>query len=412
MRLGQRPGGLRPTALAGGAPRGAGLWVWLLVLAAPLPAWSIETPGPCGGLEMRGGEVIVGHALGLVVPMSTADLACVDAIGALLKDSRDLRSVTVAVRLSDEDRVLGKGPEVAQAVASRLVKAGLALWRVSTVVPAARRGEASSLHIAYTQRPPPRPVAQVVAMTGEVRVGPETTDMKVTAAEALLGPGTWVSTQEAAFVQLRLADGSVLRLQPGSLMRVGRVSLTSKLRRRVKIDLVRGSVEAVVAPGGKGSGFDVITRIATAGVRGTTFRVAGQTEQTRIETLAGAVELTGSQGSVLVPAGMGSMVDGSGVPTPPRKLLPATAVIGPLRIADRHDGQLQWTSLDGAASWQVELASDAEFTWGVRTFRVKDSHAPVPTDLPAGKWFWRVTAVDADGFAGVPSKRHALQTVK
>ncbi len=49
-----------------------------------------------------------------------------------------------------------------------------------------------------------------------------------------------------------LADGSRLRLTPGSTLLIGSLHLNEELRRVVKLDLLTGEIEAAVSSGGPG----------------------------------------------------------------------------------------------------------------------------------------------------------------
>ena len=169
-------------------------------------------------------------------------------------------------------------------------------------------------------------------------------------------------------------------------------------------------VQPEAAHEGLGSVFDIVTRTAVAGVRGTRFRVATTDGSvTRVETLQGKVELGAPKGKVDVAAGQGSQVDESGLPEPARKLLPAATVEEPTHGSVAPGTQLTWRAVPGAATYRLEVARDAEFSTQTQQIRCNDARWPI-TGLDASRrWFWRVAAVDSAGFTGMTSKVYAFQ---
>ncbi|MFP2913226.1 hypothetical protein ACLESD_51125, partial [Pyxidicoccus sp. 3LFB2] len=69
--------------------------------------------------------------------------------------------------------------------------------------------------------------------------------------------------------------------------------------------------------------------------------------------------------------------------------------------------KLSWWTVPGARTYRVELARTADFAAGVQTYVSPATELDVP-GARDGKWFWRVLAVDADGFLGFPSKIFAF----
>jgi hypothetical protein len=217
-----------------------------------------------------------------------------------------------------------------------------------------------------------------------------------------------VRTGPGSVARLALADGSFVALLPQTLFKLGCVELTRDLKRAVRIDLIEGKFEAIAEPRGKGSSFDVVTRTAVAGVRGTQFRVAvGESAATSVETVTGAVELTGREGdkaSVMVEPGTASRVDSAGTPSKPRKLLPATVVAGPLHDPMQRDAELRWKAVEGACAYQVQFGGDGELAAEFLTTETRETSLRLPANLREGHWFWRVAPVDPDGFVGMPTQ--------
>jgi hypothetical protein len=56
----------------------------------------------------------------------------------------------------------------------------------------------------------------------------------------------------------------------------------------------------------------------------------------------------------------------------------------------------------GATSYTVEVDGDADFI-GAKSYTTKTTSLAVPDALPAGDYFWRVTASLEGGYNSVPS---------
>lgn len=63
---------------------------------------------------------------------------------------------------------------------------------------------------------------------------------------------------------------------------------------------------------------------------------------------------------------------------------------------------LRWTSSRGAVSYTVEVDGDADFI-GARSYSTRTTSLALPEALPAGDYFWRVTASLDGGFNSLPS---------
>ena len=76
--------------------------------------------------------------------------------------------------------------------------------------------------------------------------------------------------------------------------------------------------------------------------------------------------------------------------------------VAPIDVSVRRDG-----TMGGAKRYLVEVASDAEFGRDLQTVQSTSARLAMP-GLARGKYFWRVMAVDQDGFVGMPSKVFAF----
>lgn len=379
-------------------------WIALLALLSPLAVPAAEPADPCGGVRLAGGRVETGQPL---VPGGKDTEACLRRVAAELSARQDIRSITVAARVPDEARLDGKAMAQAKAAAQVLVAAGVPSTRVSAVAPPIDSGEAARFAIAYVERPARRPVARL-RTGGEVTAGPEVAELQPRAAGDVLYAQDVVHTGKG-WVELELADGSFLRVAPESTLRLGVVGLNAQGQRQVQLEVLGGTVEAEASKAGPGAVFELKTRTAVAGVRGTRFRTSAvDGETSRLETLEGRVALGAGQGEADVDGGFGSRVKAGAAPESPRPLLAAPEVDTAARAGTfKGSPRLTWKSVPGARSYRVEVARDVDFSLELHR-SLTDAPALALEALPNGKWFWRVQPLDADGFEGYTSKIYAF----
>ncbi len=369
--------------------------------------------GPCAGIVMKGGAVSTGRPLPVSDKPGGKDAKCVKGVAQALGEYPGLRTVTVAVKLPDAQRVGGAALKIGNYYKDALAEAGVRKSRISVVAPPIGHGEERMVSLGFTEKRARKPVAIIEAASGEVLAGKRKKSLKATRRGATFPPHSYIGTGDGSSTLIGLADGSRLKLDANSMVLLGSMYLNDDLKRVVKVKLIEGQVRADVRSGGKGSVFDVATRKAVAGVRGTAFRMRLTDDGgTRLETLDGEVELGApdekEEDKVVVHAGEGVVLDAQGKSLPRQELLAAPTIEGHLEGALADKGELTWTEIKDANGYQLEFARDAEFVYG---FRVQDAveKSLVPgAMLPKGKWFWRVSAKDGEGYVGPPSKIYAF----
>jgi hypothetical protein len=138
--------------------------------------------------------------------------------------------------------------------------------------------------------------AAVTTLTGKavvIRVG--TTQRVKLAAGVLLASGDRVTTGTGARLELKLPDGSYLRFDERTTFKL--VSMTGSPKnqtRNIRVAMVVGKTWARVAKlfGKKRGGFDISTKTAVAGVRGTTFRMNVEEDNSAVlKVYGGEVEV-------------------------------------------------------------------------------------------------------------------------
>lgn len=254
----------------------------------------------------------------------------------------------------------------------------------------------------------PRPQARAVAVT----------------AGSQLTEGTRLQVGGDGYVSVRLADGSVIKVQASSdvtLERMRRRTATGDTS--LGIGLQKGSMQSTVTPKRTpGQRFDIRTPLAVASVRGTEFDVSvaedGDTATSvtqgvvavRAPAHAGETPMQGSLGAELV-AGEGNAVTRAGSLSKTYKLLPAPDLANiPSVLEDTESTVLMAVNaVPQASTYRVRIAHDEALMQVVR-----NASFPTPQfrfdGLPEGRYFVGVRGVDASGISGMEAR--AAVTVK
>ncbi len=133
--------------------------------------------------------------------------------------------------------------------------------------------------------------------------------------------GDMVDVSAGGHVKLRMIDGSVISLAPGSSMTLTRYQVVGALR-DARLLLAQGVLRVVVTPVGGPSTFEVTTQVGTASVRSNAadWFVRAQSGSGQVGVLTGTVAFTSAatRRSVSIPAHWGARLEVGLQPVPPR----------------------------------------------------------------------------------------------
>lgn len=375
--------------------------------ALVLVVGGVAHANPCGGLEVGDGAFVFKQRLSLDQVKQPDGEACLQAVAAEIAKRPDMQSVTIAARVPNDKAFRERGLETATFAADRIASHGVSRTLISVVVPTARADEKDAIYIAFVQRRSARPVAQLQAISGRVTTGSQLGALRETGPGSLMVPTDYLETGRGSVALLKLLDGTRVFVMESTVLRVGAVDVTPEGSRSVRVNVLRG--ETMVWASTMEGPLDFITGNATAGVRGTDFRISHpDVQSSRVETLEGTVVFKARQGDVFVPGGKGTRVDFKGQPEEPRPLLIAPTCEFPL-FGYAVIGQfLKWKAVPNAEKYRVEIADNAQFTKGWWGFEVNTDQWLISDSLAAGKHFWRVTPIDPAGYLGYPSKVYAF----
>jgi len=119
-------------------------------------------------------------------------------------------------------------------------------------------------------------------------------------------------------LKLRMADGSVIAVAPGTRVAVSAYQANGGQRQNAALSLAQGLIRATVA--GQPANFEVTTAVGTAVVRGTDWFIDATPGAAQVGVLSGTVDLTSAATgrSVAIPAGWGARLEAGRDPVPPR----------------------------------------------------------------------------------------------
>jgi hypothetical protein len=124
-----------------------------------------------------------------------------------------------------------------------------------------------------------------------------------------------------AKLKLRMSDGSIISLAPGTRVAVAAYEVDGAGRRRsAQLALAQGLIRAIVAPVERPATFEVSTAVGAASVRGTDWFIDVQAGSTQVGVLTGSVDLASAATgrTVTIPAHWGTRLEAGRDPVQPR----------------------------------------------------------------------------------------------
>ncbi len=229
-----------------------------------------------------------------------------------------------------------------------------------------------------------------------------------------LNEGAEIKVAPDSFVTVKLADGSVVRIQAQSdvqlqqLRRKGRSGSLQSV-----IEMHQGSVNATVGtepdPARR---FEVRTPRATTSVRGTSFDVSLQGDGTALSSVThGRVAVQGRDqkgstgSSTQIDQGQGIAVSSQGEVGSAQSLLPSPDLSRiPETLEDANFLSFDLPPIQQASAYQVQVARDASMTEVLRsgTFATSQVRMKIIDD---GNYYVAARAIDGQALPGMPAQR-------
>lgn len=260
---------------------------------------------------------------------------------------------------------------------------------------------------------------QAVALTPAPRgdgQAPGAAQRRNVQAGEVLQEGEQLQLAANSFVSVRLADGSLVRVQAQSEVQL------QQMRRRGRagslqsvLELQSGALDASVTRDSSSQRrFEIRTPVASTSVRGTRFNVqtdaSGRTmaavdEGSVAVASAAATPRANARRESLLVAGQGLAVSADAAVGAPSTLLPAPDLATlPERFDDAHWLDIGWPAIAGARRYQLQVARDAQFSQVVRS-AMSDTAQVRLEALDDGDYFLALRAIDAQGLPGRLAQR-------
>ena len=157
-------------------------------------------------------------------------------------------------------------------------------------------------------------VAAISTLKGLVMVKPIGSRKYIPAYKGqMLKNGEWLKTKEGIFVAIVFLDGSNIKIQQQTEVKISSYRMTAK-ELKTNLEMSKGQAWSNVADQGPGGEFTITTPTAVASVKGTEFDLEYDIDkgETTLIVLAGEVEFAGELGTILAGA-MESSKDGGAI---------------------------------------------------------------------------------------------------
>lgn len=257
--------------------------------------------------------------------------------------------------------------------------------------------------------------AQLIDMKGTVeRRRPADSSWNGVDLYQMLSEGERVRTLSDSTAELLFQDYSRLRLDENSqlVIREMRSNLLEN-RQQAKVSLVSGDLFALLGGTGARDDFDLELPDIELDGNSRDFYVKQEKDNTKLANYNGELKVASRGSNVVLEENEGVAVDGSGI-SGKRSLLPRPALSLPsdAELIYTDEVPLSWQQVEGASKYWLEVASDTSF----KAIRVSDGEvkdiSKTLAELSEGTWYWRVSAVDKDGFPGPRSAPRSFQLIQ
>lgn len=244
--------------------------------------------------------------------------------------------------------------------------------------------------------------ARVAAFSGAVTVATAAGAPIVVAVGATVSEGAQIRTGPEGFISLELPDASRIALPSDSAVTLSRLRTVKHTGTpRIEITLQQGRVESRVTPLPNSRGrFEIRSKWAVAGVRGTHFRVGAMDAGITHEVLSGrvAVGRNAQLAALTLDAGQGNVVD-KGKVGPSVTLLPAPALLAECAPQQRPTLKFNLQAVSDAVAYRAQIAADPDGNSMLAEKRSENTELKID-GMADGSYFVRLTAIDRNGLEG------------
>jgi hypothetical protein len=213
--------------------------------------------------------------------------------------------------------------------------------------------------------------------------------------------GEMVRTLSSSFAEISFQDESRIRLNENSqaVIQRMRVDLLEK-KKASQVSLVTGNAFALLQSNQKRKTFDLLIPGVSTKVNSKSFWVQKDEKSAKIANYEGELEVTSQGATVVLAENQGAVVEANKKPTRPAALLPSPALLSPEKNRRIYSGQttFTWAAVEGARHYWLEVSPDETLQRMVISVNSLTATSFSTTLETEGPYYWRVAAIDANGF--------------
>ncbi len=229
----------------------------------------------------------------------------------------------------------------------------------------------------------------------------------------MLGEGERVRTLANASAELLFRDDSRLRMDENSQIVIERMRANLlENRQQAKVSLVSGDLFAALGGNRAKDEFDLDLPGIKLDGDSRDFYVRQDNRDTKLANYQGELSVEARGSRVVLEENEGVAVDAVGI-SGKKSLLPRPDGMLPedASVIYSEAVTLRWQAVTGADAYWLEVSRDAAFHSLLRSEKaLKEAEALLP-ETEEGTYFWRVLAVDEEGFPGPRSVTRSFQVI-
>ena len=218
--------------------------------------------------------------------------------------------------------------------------------------------------------------------------------------------GNWIRTNEQGTIEISFENHFSILLRPNTTVEITAARKKSAIYLMYKLFLDIGkTISRIKQSTGKETRFEIQTPSAVAAARGTEFRAGVDSDiTTRLEVLAGKVNVQAAKKEVEVKAGEGTAVEKDKPPAIPKKLLPPPSLMNLQPLYRAMPLDFQFESIPGATSYRIMLARDKTFKDLVKNNIIKPQESLEIVGVEDGTYYLQSRSIDDLGLEGPASE--------
>ena len=214
--------------------------------------------------------------------------------------------------------------------------------------------------------------------------------------------GTWIRTSPQGTIEISFENHFSVLLRPNTTIEITSARKKSAIYMMYKLFLDIGkTITRIKKSTGKETRYEIKTPSAVAAARGTEFRAGVDSDvTTRLEVLAGKVDVAAAKQKVEVAAGEGTVVKKDKKPEPPVKLPLPPALVNLKSLYRAMPLEFQFESISDAISYRVMLARDKSFKDVVKNEVITPQGTLKIVGVEDGIYFLQSRSINDKGLEG------------